>query len=1186
MENPCEYCELKNSQEVGFNQGIANFDAEIVIVGESPGRKEELEGKVFVGPTGKLLMQELRRLDIERRSVFLMNAARCRLDKDKLSGGQISSILGNCRYYAELVLNKLEKKKIIICLGAIAFQQVFVKKMALKKARNQLFWSNEFNCYVVVTYHPAFTLRNPNALPMLQNDLNQIKKFIDNGYVEKEEIKYKEVQSIRPILDGDCYKEGDFYLSGIDTETQGILWHDPNSIIVSYQVSRNLHEGWTVILHEEVEKDAGDFNIFVQRGGTKKNPEYEEIGVKRAENYEQKVEELREFCARKDIKKYFANIKYEMHRFRNLGITEFNSFVFDVFVAAHTLDSELYKRPSLDDLIVSFTTASSHKNLVNEAEKADMLKLVRTDRERFLKYSSLDPCQTLLVALELKRRLMKDEKSLNYFINFAMPAERDFLYEVERNGVNVDLQAVPEVKKEITDEMAKTVEDFKKLCPKAVYEKHKNNFKLSRNIILKEALFTWTDTKLRKSQEKPEVHEYGFNIKPPVLSKETGEPSTDEKQALKTILDGKYPKKAKNLIETHLHWAKLSKLLTNYIKNIEQYTTKDGVLHASFSITGTSSGRVACKSPNLMNQPKRGPLAKYIRKLFKAPEGRKLCEIDYSASEIKFVAQRTADSNLVKVLNKGKDIHLATGLAMKGLPYEYEFETTKEKKDLRQSSKCFHPDTEVLTEHGWKKMYNLTCDDTIFQAVPHDKKGIILEKTKPSFFEIKKNHCDTLIHMKNEGIDLRVTPDHRMLGITKIENYRVYTPFQLESARYYPNSGYYFGQEENINERILRLVVATQADGSFQNKGIRFGFKKQHKINRLLSLLNNDEYSINEIGVKYIYTNIRLKKELSSRIKKYLDDDKTFNWKMLNLPLSSKNIILDEIQYWDAHKADNCNMFVYSSTIEKNIDIVQAIASTSNRKTIKTISKDARENHNPAYSLTIRVNNKSRTGNIQYEEYLYKEDIAVLSVPSTYVLVRDGGVPVITGQSVNFGALYKISPPGFARHADQNYGVKLSIKQAKKKLTDFYGLYPGIPTWHKESEKFARKNGYVRSMFGRIRWGHNLRSNDDKVQDAEIRSLLNFEIQSPSSDHAILAGLGILNDPEIDTNNDIKIVLFLHDAVYFSIREDKLHKLLPKLKRRMENPEVEKHFGIKKLIPTTVEVEVGDNLAEMEEVAV
>jgi DNA polymerase I-like protein with 3'-5' exonuclease and polymerase domains len=671
---PCKNCLVQNKHPVKFS---GNPEGKILFLFDGPSpyeKKLEMPG---------ILKRICDFLKFPLDDVFVASAHRCYFEKDKFTGGQINSIITNCKDSLNIVLDSV-KPEIIICFGSIAFQSIY-KKSTLKKARNQFFFDGKH--HIAVTYNPFAAKKDPSKIPSIQSDLANILRFINNGYSLENVITYKEVETIRPILDGDCFKEGEYYLTGIDSETSGVKWYDPNDVTISYQVSKNTSEGWTVILHEECEKDKGDFNIFVPRGGTKKDPILVEIGVKKADGFERKIEELRELLGRNDFKKYFFNQKFEMHHFMNLGITEFNNCCIDARVLAHTLDCNRHKNCSLDDLISEYTTYSSHKGAVNDVQKSDMFGLLKNNRETFIKYASLDPVMTLIVTQELKKEIFQDEKSLNYFVKFAQPIENEFLFEMERNGIKIDKSKIPEIRAELKKEMDSLLFEFKDKCPPEVYERHKDNFKLTRTIIMQETLFKWTDTKFRKNQTEAEIHNYGFNLEPVVISQKSGMPSTDKKQVLKVLMEGKCPAKAKKLIQIFIDWSERRQMVTNFLKNLEYYCTKNDRIHPSASLTFTSSGRTGFRSPNLQNQPKRGPLAKLIRQLFIADDNQELIENDYKASELAWVAQVSGDERMTKIFKEGKDPHKMVGLSMKNLPDDYEFKTEKELKELRQHSK-------------------------------------------------------------------------------------------------------------------------------------------------------------------------------------------------------------------------------------------------------------------------------------------------------------------------------------------------------------------------------------------------------------------------------------------------------------------------------------------------------------------
>ncbi|WP_029689444.1 DNA polymerase [Thermoanaerobacter sp. A7A] len=680
-------CLLKGSVEIPYRPA-QNIESDIVFVFESPGWDEIRAGKMLIGASWRRLNFVCEKIGLDISNIFLTNATRCMVDTQKLNDSQIGKILKACRPKLDLAL-RFSNRKLIVCFGRIAYWQVTGKKTAIKKARGNFVWSDEYNCYIYCTYHPAATLRNPSCLPLFESDLAEIKRFIDNGFkLEADtEIKWKEVSSIRELLDGGFWKdENGYFITAIDTETQGVNWYDPNSIVISYSIAKSPTEGWNIVLVEEVEKDKGDFNILVKRGGSKKNPIYEEVGIKKLPDYNRKISELKELLARQDIKKYFMNIKYELHRFMNLGITEWNSCCLDIKTAAHVLDSELYKDASLEYLTNLFTNIRfNHKDLVTDAEKEDMLTLLREDRDRFNKYACFDAVATLQVGLRLRQELLRDKKSLNYYINLAHPVESELLFVIERNGIKVSRNKIYEVKNKLSQLLDEKANEVKKLCPPKVRERYKDNFSLTRTIIIREALFKWKDKKTNK------LIDYGFGLEPIEISSKTGEPLVDKKKSLFYIINRKYPQKVKNFVTKYLEWAEINKLLSNYISNIEELSKYDGRLHPSASITFTSSGRTGFRKPALQTIPKRSESAKYIRMLFEPDNPDEvLVEVDYKVSELRWVAHVADDKTFQEIFKSRKDPHLITALRMKGLPDDYQVKDAKEKKLLRQNSKCLN----------------------------------------------------------------------------------------------------------------------------------------------------------------------------------------------------------------------------------------------------------------------------------------------------------------------------------------------------------------------------------------------------------------------------------------------------------------------------------------------------------------
>lgn len=117
-----------------------------------------------------------------------------------------------------------------------------------------------------------------------------------------------------------------------------------------------------------------------------------------------------------------------------------------------------------------------------------------------------------------------------------------------------------------------------------------------------------------------------------------------------------------------LEYRELQKLNSTYIKPLIEYANKDERkrIYTSYLHTGTVTGRLSSKNPNLQNIPTRKEMGKQIKKAFIAKEGYKLLAFDYSQIELRLLAHFSKDPTLLKAFNDNKDIHSATAISIFG----------------------------------------------------------------------------------------------------------------------------------------------------------------------------------------------------------------------------------------------------------------------------------------------------------------------------------------------------------------------------------------------------------------------------------------------------------------------------------------------------------------------------------------
>ncbi len=137
--------------------------------------------------------------------------------------------------------------------------------------------------------------------------------------------------------------------------------------------------------------------------------------------------------------------------------------------------------------------------------------------------------------------------------------------------------------------------------------------------------------------------------------------STDEK-VLSSLVD------KHDIIPKLLEYREVYKLSSTYIEPLLKLSkeSSDARIHTSFVQTGTATGRLSSKNPNLQNIPTRTPLGAKIRRAFVAGEGKKLIGIDYSQIELRLLAHFSQDGVLVDAFKNDKDIHLQTAIVLFG----------------------------------------------------------------------------------------------------------------------------------------------------------------------------------------------------------------------------------------------------------------------------------------------------------------------------------------------------------------------------------------------------------------------------------------------------------------------------------------------------------------------------------------
>jgi uracil-DNA glycosylase family protein len=181
----CKACDLwKLGTQTVFGEG--SVSAELMLVGEQPGDKEDLAGRPFVGPAGRILDQALEEAGIERSTVYVTNAVKHfkwePRGKRRLHKRPDAFEIAACRPWLDQEI-ELVQPKVLVCLGATAAQALLGRSFKVTKQRGELF-PQEAGHVVTATVHPSSILRAPDAatreseLAAFTDDLRVVAKHL------------------------------------------------------------------------------------------------------------------------------------------------------------------------------------------------------------------------------------------------------------------------------------------------------------------------------------------------------------------------------------------------------------------------------------------------------------------------------------------------------------------------------------------------------------------------------------------------------------------------------------------------------------------------------------------------------------------------------------------------------------------------------------------------------------------------------------------------------------------------------------------------------------------------------------------------------------------------------------------------------------------------------------------------
>ena len=166
----CQKCELCETR-IKAVPGKGNFDADVIFVGEAPGRNEDIHGEPFVGAAGKRLDMILEDTGIDRKDVYITNIVKCRPPKNRVPSKKEEE---SCNDFIKQEI-EIINPKIICVMGNTAYGTLLDGK-EITKNHGKIVEKDGRKFFV--TFHPAATIYNQKLVDELKNDFRKLAEFL------------------------------------------------------------------------------------------------------------------------------------------------------------------------------------------------------------------------------------------------------------------------------------------------------------------------------------------------------------------------------------------------------------------------------------------------------------------------------------------------------------------------------------------------------------------------------------------------------------------------------------------------------------------------------------------------------------------------------------------------------------------------------------------------------------------------------------------------------------------------------------------------------------------------------------------------------------------------------------------------------------------------------------------------
>lgn len=657
----CNKCSLCNNTDNPFLMGRGKKHAKIMMIQDFPTQLESKKGMQFTGKIVKRFKELIESRDIDLTDIYWTSVVKCPLSDDNSD-----LTIAQCKECLEYLHAEIDiiNPEIIVPMGNQALKATLGKTGITKFRGNaQQVDINGTTRIILPIIHPKQAMKKPIYKDFIIKDLDNLADIYEMGMNEITDVSYNVIETMKDALEQIDKFHNSEWLS-FDLETTGKSPFEDSSKIVCISLCDKPRTGCVIPLYHRDSPIVGKEREVV-------------------------VSKLKELLENPDIKKCAHNGKFDIKWLSHCLDINVANFCFDTMLAHYLAVSEEQGTQGLKALAWEFTDMGGYDNELDEYRNK-LPESIRFNYDNIpwkilSKYAAADVDCCLRLKDIFMPMIEENEKWVTIMNDIMMPASYA-LMEVEKNGMLMSEEVINHYENTYGEELARIKERLTSYPEVAQLERSKHEKYAEREAIAKIPKRDRTPEEQKKFEKYKAYKEFKFNwnsvnqLRELLFDKlqletsittDKGEKSTNEEALIEMSEQHEIPK-------LMLELRKIDTLNNMFIKKLPDMRDSKGLVHSSYNLTGTVTGRLASENPNMQQLPRKAEdplLFQYQnepKSLFISRYGRDgvILNADYAALEMRIAGVISEDEALLNAFLSGQDLHKSTASIVWNTPIE------------------------------------------------------------------------------------------------------------------------------------------------------------------------------------------------------------------------------------------------------------------------------------------------------------------------------------------------------------------------------------------------------------------------------------------------------------------------------------------------------------------------------------